>query len=95
MKVEDYIKKKIILSGHGQISEEKLDKQFFSAQEKEFGKIKDVYPIKDSIGGIVFNAFKDNPLMGCLISFENGKEMVIESDGEYIDWFVVDKSTRD
>ena len=88
---KEYVKKKIKLTGYGTVDEMELDNIFFKAQEKEFGKIKEVYEIDKGIGGNIIGDFCGEGPQGCVILFKSGQIMVIESDDEYIDWFTTNK----
>lgn len=91
MKVEEAIKLGIKLSGCGAIDKMELDKEWFDTQTDERGPIREVYPIDTSVGGNVMMTAFGKGLTGCVVLFESGTIMAIESDGEYVDWFVVNE----
>lgn len=94
MDTKEFIKKGIVLSGCGVIDEIKLDQTFFNNQEEDYGVIKEVFPIEQSVGGNILGSFSGGGLKGCIIVFKNGTLMAIESDGEYVDWFSANRQSK-
>lgn len=86
MKIEEYIKKDVILEGYGDWSKFALDSAFFKELESTHGKIKDVLDITKGKGGIL-PPFGNGSIYGCIILFESGAVVCAESDGEYVDIF--------
>lgn len=89
MKKEDYIKKKVVLSGYGRLGELALDKEWFTAVDATHGGIVDVLEIKKSIGGIG-GFFGSGVVEGCILVLKDGVIICAESDGEYVDVFMTE-----
>ncbi len=89
MNVTEFTSKNISLTGYGAIDKVNLNQEWFNAQQKEYGDISSVYPRGKSVGGNIIGTFCGQGLMGCVIVFKSGVIMAIESDGEYVDWFIV------
>lgn len=86
MKKEDYIEKKVVLTGHGVICELALNEEWFDVMEVGHAGIAEVLEIKEGRGGIG-GFFGIGGIEGCIILFKDGTVACAESDGEYIDLF--------
>jgi hypothetical protein len=89
MEVEEYIKNGVKLEGYGPLSAVKLDRTFFSAVEAELGAIDRVLAITKGAGSLA-GVLSKGEIEGCVIISKKGAVYCIESDGEYIDVFIVD-----
>lgn len=84
MKVEEYIKKKIVLCGYGSLNDIAMNAKFFADISTGGREIEEVLEIDRGIGGYILGG---NKIEGCIIKFKNGAVFCIESDGEYVDAF--------
>jgi hypothetical protein len=84
MKVEEYIKKKVVLYGYGTLNDIALDAKFFTDISVGGREIENVLEIDRGMGG---NILGGNKIEGCILKFKNGSVFCIESDGEYVDAF--------
>jgi hypothetical protein len=90
MKVEEYIKKKVILHGYGTLNNIALDAEFFADISVGGGEIENILEINRGLGG-VGGVFSSGKIEGCIIKFKNGGVFCIESDGEYVGAFSGDE----
>ena len=90
MKVEEYIKKKVVLYGYGTLNDIALAAEFFADISAGGREIENVLEINKGLGGLggVLSAGK---IEGCIIKFKGGAVFCIESDGEYVDAFSGDE----
>lgn len=86
MKVEEYIKKKVVLYGYGVLNNIALDANFFADICVSGGEIENVLEINRGLGGLG-GVLSEGKIEGCIILFKKGAVFCIESDGEYVDAF--------
>lgn len=85
MKVADYVKLNVILTGGGKVASVGLNASFFSWVADSFGVIEDVMELSSNVCG-VYGTFNDNVVKGCIIKLVGGRVLWIQSDGRYINF---------